>query len=125
MHSLIIRKDFIAQHFLIGKDFGFESSIHSHNYGFELEIENALLNQYNFLVDVEDINKQINTLIDYFQDRILNDLPEFKDQNPSLEFFSKILWKKFNEDFFIPANSLVTVRLSEDRIAQAAYREIR
>lgn len=123
MHCLMLRKNFIAQHFLIGKDFGCENLTHSHHYRFELEIENKHLDQYNFLIDIVEVRAYIDQLISYFQDKILNDLPEFKNQNPSLELFSKILWQKFDNHFEFPANSQIIVRLWEDEIAQASYRE--
>ncbi|WP_058533490.1 6-pyruvoyl trahydropterin synthase family protein [Legionella saoudiensis] len=124
MHSLIFQKKFIAQHFLFGKDFGPENKVHSHHYTFELEIENALLDSYNFLIDIVDVQSHIDHIIHLFQDKILNEIPEFLNQNPSLEFFSKVLWKKFKEHLPCPENSLLTIRLWEDNIAQATYREV-
>ncbi|HHF0524036.1 TPA: 6-pyruvoyl trahydropterin synthase family protein [Legionella anisa] len=123
MHHLMLRKNFIAQHFLIGKDFGAENLRHSHHYSFELEIENTKLDQFNFLIDIVEVRAHIEHLISYFQDKILNDLPEFKNQNPSLELFSKILWQKFNNHIELPIDSQITIRLWEDDIAQASYRE--
>lgn len=117
-----VKKNFIAQHFLIGKDFGAENSRHSHHYSFELEIENTQLDQFNFLIDIVEVKNHIELMISYFNDKTLNELPEFENQNPSLELFSKILWQKFNH-FKLPANSQITVRLWEDDIAQASYRE--
>lgn len=125
MHCLMLRKNFIAQHFLIGKDFGAENLKHSHHYRFELEIENNTLDQHNFLIDIVEANAHIEQLISYFHDKTLNELPEFKNQNPSLELFSKILWQKFNGHFEFPANCQITVRLWEDKIAQASYREVK
>ncbi|WP_255464324.1 MULTISPECIES: 6-pyruvoyl trahydropterin synthase family protein [unclassified Legionella] len=119
----MLRKNFIAQHFLIGKDFGAENERHSHHYSFELEIEDTKLDQYNFLIDIVEVKARIDQLISYFQDKTLNELPEFKNQNPSLELFSKILWQKFNHHFELPTSSQITVRLWEDEIAQASYRE--
>ncbi|HHF7367184.1 TPA: 6-pyruvoyl tetrahydropterin synthase family protein [Legionella bozemanae] len=123
MHHLMLRKNFIAQHFLIGKDFGAENLRHSHHYSFELEIENTKLDPFNFLIDIVEVRAHIDQLISYFQDKILNELPEFKNQNPSLELFSKILWQKFNNHIELPVDSQITVRLWEDDIAQASYRE--
>lgn len=124
MHHLMLRKKFIAQHFLIGKDFGAENLRHSHHYSFELEIENTKLDQFNFLIDIVEIRACIDQLISYFDDKTLNELPEFKNQNPSLELFSKILWQKCNNHLELPLNSQITVRLWEDELAQASYREI-
>jgi 6-pyruvoyltetrahydropterin/6-carboxytetrahydropterin synthase len=119
MYSLMLKKNFIAQHFLIGKDFGPENEPHSHQYNLELELEKPDLDEYNFLIDIVEVKAQLDELISYFEDKVLNELPEFKDQNPSLELFSKIIWQKFNLD----SKTQITVRLWEDEIAQASYRE--
>jgi len=122
MHGLMLSKNFIAQHFLIGKDFGAENTKHSHHYRFELEIEHTKLDQYNFLLDIVEARTIMEKLIAYFQDKTLNELPEFENQNPSLELFSKILWQKLNTEYKIPAHSQMTVHLWEDELAKASYR---
>ncbi|WP_419419415.1 6-pyruvoyl trahydropterin synthase family protein [Legionella sp. D16C41] len=123
MHSLMLRKNFIAQHFLIGKDFGRENDKHSHHYCFELEIERPELDAYNYIIDIVEVKNYIDQIIAEFQDKTLNELPEFINQNPSLELFSKILWHKFHDNLFLPTNCQITIRLWEDDIAQASYRE--
>lgn len=124
MHALRLRKNFIAQHFLIGKNFGSENLLHAHHYRFEMEIEHDQLDEHNFLIDIVELREQIGQLIFYFSDKILNELPEFVDQNPSLELFSKILWQRLSHQFDFPVNSQMTIRLWEDDIAQASYRKI-
>ena len=124
MHTLMLRTDFIAQHFLIGKDFGAENFKHSHHYSFELEIASPKLDQHNYVVDIIEVRNNLDKLISHFNDKTLNDLPEFIDQNPSIELFSKILWKKCHDNFSLPKDCQITVRLWEDTIAQASYREL-
>lgn len=124
MHSLMLRTQFIAQHFLIGKDFGQENSRHSHHYGFEIEIERPDLDEFNYIIDIIELKQRLDDLIAYFNDKTLNDLPEFVDQNPSLELFSKILWHKCHRNFKFADDCCITVRLWEDDIAQASYRAL-
>lgn len=123
MHSLMLRTNFIAQHFLIGKDFGSENFKHSHQYLFEIEIESPHLDQYNYVIDIVEVKSILDKLTLEYNDKTLNDLPEFANQNPSLELFSKILWHKFQVLLELPSHCQVTVRLWEDDIAQASYRE--
>jgi 6-pyruvoyltetrahydropterin/6-carboxytetrahydropterin synthase len=124
MHTLMLRTDFIAQHFLIGKDFGAENFKHSHRYSLELEIISLELDQYNYLVDIIAVRQKLEQLASHFNDKTLNELPEFLDQNPSIELFSKILWTKCHDNFCLPKNCQILVRLWEDDIAQASYREL-
>lgn len=123
MHTLMLGADFIAQHFLTGKDFGRENFKHSHRYRFEVEIESPLLDQHNYIIDIVEVRNILDKLISHFNDKTLNELPEFDNQNPSLELFSKILWQKFNIHYQVPDNCQIRVRLWEDAIAQASYRE--
>jgi 6-pyruvoyltetrahydropterin/6-carboxytetrahydropterin synthase len=125
MHTLMLGSNFIAQHFLIGKDFGSENFKHSHHYRFEIEIESPKLDQYNYLIDIIEVKSLLDKLTSHFNDKTLNELPEFENQNPSLELFSKILWQKFNTHSQLPANCQLTVRLWEDTAAQASYRELK
>lgn len=119
----MLKTNFIAQHFLVGKNYGAENYKHSHHYSCELEIESEELDQHNYLIDIIDVKDHLDKLIAQFNDKTLNELPEFRDQNPSLELFSKIIWKKFHDVFALPQNCQITVRLWEDTHAQASYRE--
>lgn len=117
----MLKTNFIAQHFLIGKDFGAENSKHSHHYELEIEIEGSQLDQYNYLIDIVEARGILDKLSLHYNDKTLNDLHEFENQNPSIELFSKIIWDKFTSYFQYPVNCHITVRLWEDKIARASY----
>lgn len=125
MYALMLRSIFIAQHFLIGKDFGSENFKHSHRYTFELEVESQHLDEFNYIIDIVEMRKHMEQLISCYHDKTLNELPEFANQNPSLELFCKILWQKFTNHFKFQTDCQITVRLWEDEIAQASYREFK
>lgn len=122
MYTLMLKRNFNAQHFLIGKDWGAENHPHSHHYGLELEMECSSLDQHNYLLDIVDVQQVLETHAAYFKDKILNHLPEFKNQNPSLELFTKVLWEKFKSSLQWSQPTIITVRLWEDTIARASYR---
>lgn len=123
MFGLMAKKEFVAQHYLCGGNWGAENLKHSHHYELEIEIEDEMLDEHNYLVDIVDLDERMENLCGYFRDKTLNDLPEFKDSNPSIELFSKIVWDKFCLSGELNLNSLVTVRLWENKIARASYRE--
>jgi 6-pyruvoyltetrahydropterin/6-carboxytetrahydropterin synthase len=124
MHSLMLTTEFCAQHFLIGKDFGEENFKHSHRYKFEIEIKSKHLDEFNFIIDIVQLKQDLDTIVAHFDNKTLNELPEFSNQNPSLELFSKILWQKCNGQFNLPEDGHIIVRLWEDNIAQATYLEV-
>jgi len=43
MYTVTITRDFVAQHFLVGGDWGAENQWHSHHYQVEVRLEGATL----------------------------------------------------------------------------------
>jgi 6-pyruvoyltetrahydropterin/6-carboxytetrahydropterin synthase len=122
MYILAVRRDFVAQHALIGGDWGAENRPHSHHYVLELQMEGADLNQHGFLVDIVEVEQSLTTLIAGYRDRLLNDLPEFAGLNPSLEAFSRILCVALGKSLHVATGSSLKVVLWENDTAWASYR---
>ena len=91
MYTLAVRRDFITRHFLIGGDWGPENLPNSHHYVLELQLRANELDRHGYLIDIVEISGHLDELIGYYAEKMLNDLPEFKGLNPSLEHFSRIL----------------------------------
>jgi 6-pyruvoyltetrahydropterin/6-carboxytetrahydropterin synthase len=122
MYTVAVKRDFVAQHFLIGGDWGAENFKHSHHYMVEVQLEGATLDQHGYLVDIVDIETQLNGLVAYYKDKTLNDLPEFAGLNPSIEHFSRILCLTLSQRIQAQTLQAVTVKLWENEIAWASYR---
>jgi 6-pyruvoyltetrahydropterin/6-carboxytetrahydropterin synthase len=125
MHTVAVRRDFIAQHYLIGGDWGAENQLHSHHYTLELQIHGDDLDQHGYLVDIVDIERQLETIVGTYRDHTLNDLPEFKGLNPSIEHFSRILAQALSAKIAAPNIHSLTVQLWENQIAWASYQLLR
>ena len=121
MYRVCVQRDFIAQHFLVGGDWGAENQLHSHHYVLELELAGETLDWHNYLVDILDIESHLNAQIGYYRDQTLNDKPEFKDANPSLEWFARILCEALSAGILAPNIRVVTTRLWENENAWAGY----
>ena len=91
MYRLAVTRDFIAQHYLIGGDWGAENSKHSHAYRLQLLLEGATLDRHGYLADIVEVERAIAETLGQFRDHTLNDLEPFADLNPSLERFAKVL----------------------------------
>src|SRR5512141_1212480 len=102
MYTLAVRRDFITRHFLIGGDWGPENFPNSHHYVLELQLEAADLDQHGYLVDIVDVSRHLDELIRYYAEKMLNDLPEFRGLNPSLEHFARILAVSLNDRITAP-----------------------
>lgn len=125
MYTVAVQRKFVAQHFLIGGDWGAENERHSHHYVIEFQLEGASLDQHGYLVDIVDIEFNLDALVTEYRDQTLNDMPAFAGLNPSIEHFSRILCESLNERIAAPNISVLTVKLWENEIAWAAYRLVR
>jgi 6-pyruvoyltetrahydropterin/6-carboxytetrahydropterin synthase len=125
MYIVAVKRDFIAQHFLIGGDWGAENQKHSHHYQVELQLEGATLDEHGYLVDIVDIEANLNALVAYYRDKTLNDLPEFAGLNPSIEHFARIVCGTLADRIQATYITALTVKLWENEIAWAAYRKER
>lgn len=125
MYTVAVKRDFIAQHYLVGGDWGAENHRHSHHYQMEVRLEGRTLDQHGYLVDIVDIERQLEALTATYRDRTLNDLPAFAGLNPSIEHFARILCQALSAGIGAPNVGAVTVILWENDSAWAAYREER
>ena len=122
MYTVAVSRDFVAQHFLVGGDWGAENERHSHHYRVEVQLEGATLDQHGYLVDIVDIETRLEALVAYYRDKTLNDLPEFESLNPSIEHFARIFCRALSNRIQAPTLGAITLKIWENEIAWAAYR---
>lgn len=122
MYTLAVQRDFIAQHFLIGGDWGAENNLHSHHYMLELQLEGDALDQHGYLVDIVHVEQALDALVAAYRDKTLNDLPPFAGLNPSIEHFTRIAAEQLAATVSASNLTALTVRIWENQIAWAAYR---
>lgn len=122
MYTVAVRRDFIAQHYLIGGDWGPENHLHSHHYQIELQLQGDGLDQHGYLVDIVEIERLLNALVERYRDCTLNDQVEFAGLNPSIEHFSRILAQALSAQIQAANVRVLQVKLWENDIAWAAYR---
>ena len=122
MYTLTIRRDFIAQHYLIGGDWGPENHLHSHHYRLAVTLEGYELDQHGYLVDIVDLEAKVDALVARYRDHTLNDLPEFEGLNPSIEHFCRLVAQRLAEALNAPNICAVQVHIWENDIASASFR---
>ena len=122
MYKVAVTREFIANHFLIGGDWGAENEPHAHHYVIEVSIESDTLDEHGYLVDIVDIEASLDGIVDYFRDTMLNDKPEFEGLNPSIEHFSRILNQKLAKKIKMEASGTLFVKLWENESCWAAYK---
>ena len=125
MYKVAVARDFIAQHYLVGGDWGAENEWHSHHYRVEVQLAGANLDEHGYLVDIVDIERHLEALVDRYSDTTLNDLPEFEGLNPSIEHFARIFCQVISDRIQAPNLSAITVQMWENEIAWASYQQER
>ena len=124
MYAVAITRDFVAQHRLVGGNWGEENRTHSHHYKVELRLEGEQLDRYGFLIDIVDLEAQLDAQVRYYAGRTLNELPEFAGLNPSVERFAFILCDGLAARLDIHAVTTITVKIWENDNAWASHRRI-
>lgn len=121
-YQLACRRDFVAQHFLTVPDPGPEGEVHSHRYSVEVRFSGPSLDEYGYLVDIDDVNAILDDLEDRYRDALLNDLPAFEGENPSVERFARLFGDRIEAALDDPNPTELQVRLWEDDDAWASHR---
>ncbi len=121
MYTVAVQQDLIAQHYLIGGDFGPENQPHSHHYRVEVQLMGHELDAHGFLVDIDALTAVLAAAVGRFRDRTLNDLPEFEGLNPSIEHLCRILCRALAAGLALPGPSALRVTVRESPSAWAAY----
>jgi protein-S-isoprenylcysteine O-methyltransferase Ste14 len=75
-----------------------------------------------FIVFLLNSSRRIRMEEQYLE-KTLNDLPEFKNDNPSLEHLARIICKSVAQQLIDQNLSSISVRLWENEIAWAGYKE--
>ncbi len=123
MFTLGLERRFVARHRLVGGDWGAENELHPHDYRLELRLEGRKLDSHSFLVDLVDLERHLDALVEEYRGRELNAMPGFEGFNPSLERFAQVLAERLAGEHWASGLETVSVRLWENDIAWAAYRK--
>jgi 6-pyruvoyltetrahydropterin/6-carboxytetrahydropterin synthase len=121
MYTVAVQQELIAQHYLIGGDFGPENQPHSHHYRVEARLDGRELDPHGFLVDIDALTAALQAAVSRFRDRTLNDLPEFEGLNPSIEHLCRILCRALAAGLPTSAPGALRVTIWESSCAWAAY----
>lgn len=121
-YAVAVKRDFVAQHQLVGGDWGPENDLHSHHYQVEVQLEGTNLDPHGYLLDIVDIEQRLEGLVRRYRDRTLNTLAEFQGLNPSIEHFARVLWEGMTAAGTPPNLTALTVKIWENDIAWASYR---
>ena len=117
-----MNRSFVARHYLVGGNFGGEEEPHSHDYRVEVVVEGDTLDEHGFLVDIKKLEDELGRLVDRFENRMLNDFPEFEGVNPGCEAFARVMAENLRERLGGESILALMVKIWENEEAWASYR---
>jgi len=96
MFKLKVQDYFSSAHYL--KDYkGPCEKIHGHNWKVELVVEGSELNSTDILIDFSILKNILKEVLSELDHKLLNEIPYFKNTNPSSERLAEYIFKKVKE----------------------------
>jgi 6-pyruvoyltetrahydropterin/6-carboxytetrahydropterin synthase len=97
MFQLTIKDHIAAAHFLRGYD-GPCKNLHGHTWQIEITIESDHVDQIGIVMDFRLMKNKLKDFLSHLDHVCLNDLPYFKEVNPSTENIAKYVFQKFSKE---------------------------
>jgi 6-pyruvoyltetrahydropterin/6-carboxytetrahydropterin synthase len=122
MYELKVITDFAAAHKL--RNFRGECErLHGHNWRIEVVLSGDRLNEAGLLIDFRDVKTAANRILEDLDHSYLNDLPQFKDENPSSENIAAYLFQRLSSELNSGHLKVTKVTAWESDSACASYGE--
>lgn len=121
MFQVAIRRSLVSFHRLIGGDWGKENEHHSHDYLVEVVLEGTQLDRHGYLFDIAVLKERVDAVCKRYENKTLNDLEEFNNQNPSLERFAQYFAERLNAALNLRGLRQLKVTMWEDPTAWATF----
>lgn len=93
MYELTIESEFAAAHRLREYD-GACENLHGHNWRVEVNVGGEELDNLGMLIDFRELKRILDEVLDEFDHKYLNDVPCFREANPTTENLSRIVFEQ-------------------------------
>ena len=121
MYEATITRSFSAAHVL--KDIGGKcEGLHGHNFDVEVSLAAVDLNKEGLLIDFRILKEWTDEILDGLDHKHLNDLPYFKDNNPSAENLARFIYDRISDKVKMKNIDVSRVTVWESDKARASYR---
>ncbi|MBE9541339.1 MAG: 6-carboxytetrahydropterin synthase QueD [Proteobacteria bacterium] len=120
MFELKVITDFAAAHQL--RNFrGNCEKLHGHNWKVEVILSGDKLNEAGLLIDFREVKETTDGILKELDHSFLNDLPRFKNENPSSENIAAYLFEKLSGELNDNHLKVTKVTAWESDSACASY----
>jgi len=120
MYEVTVKQHFSGAHFLRGYK-GKCENIHGHNWQVEVTLGGENLDENDLLFDFVVMKAGLNEILERLDHKLLNELPEFMEQNPSSEIIAKLVYDKMRDIIKAKTIKILKVRVGESEDSWAVY----
>ncbi|WP_297057353.1 6-carboxytetrahydropterin synthase QueD [Thermosulfurimonas sp.] len=122
MYELTVRDEFSAAHQLRGYE-GACEHLHGHNWKVEVAVRGRDLNSIGILIDFKELKRALREVLGELDHRNLNELPAFRELNPSSENLARYIFDRLRERLAGKPVKVYRVTVCETERACASYLE--
>ncbi len=122
VYEVYIETHFSAAHALRGYD-GDCARIHGHNWAVRVFVRCRELDAMGIGVDFRTIEAEVKSVLGGFDHRNINDLPPFREDNPTAENIARYLYKELSRRINTQSVRISKIEVSETPHAGALYWE--
>lgn len=120
MYELTVIRQFSAAHQL--REFrGNCERLHGHNWKVEVSLTGEELNDAGLLIDFKEVKEATDRTLEELDHSFLNELPHFRDQNPSSENIAAYIFEKLSTTLNSNQIKVTKVTAWESDSARASY----
>jgi len=121
MYEVKIKADFSAAHNLreVG---GRCESLHGHNFAVEVTVESESLDECGMVIDFRLLKAKTKEVLETLDHRYLNELPFFRNQNPSSENLAAYIFSEVSRRIDQGSRRVRRVSVWESETSRATYR---
>lgn len=120
--EVYVKTHFSAAHSLKGYQ-GDCARTHGHNWIIEAFVKCKELDKIGIGIDFRDIKQSVKDVLEDLDHFNLNDLPAFKDMNPTSENIAKFIYKELSKKLDSDVAKISKIKVSETPGAGAFYWE--
>ena len=120
MYDLNVDAHFAAAHCLI-KYPGKCADMHGHTWGVTATVRAEDLDEIGMCLDFKKIARALDEVVDRFDHRSLNDMPEFAEINPTAENISRIIFDDLSQRIDTDQARVVAVTVRESDRYRVTY----
>jgi 6-pyruvoyltetrahydropterin/6-carboxytetrahydropterin synthase len=122
MFEVYVKTHFSAAHSLKGYP-GDCARVHGHNWVIEVFVQCKELDEIGIGIDFRDIEQAVKDVLEGLDHFHLNELPAFRDVNPSSENISRFIYTELSKKLNSEAAKVSKVKVCETPGAGASYWE--